>query len=71
MYTGFKLVRQRLFHPDILHPDGGSGPFGDLAVDARTGNTWRKLDDVMQDIDMIRNDLTPSKEWFDLHCKLM
>lgn len=74
-YTRFKLVRQHLYNLLIRYEEGAmpvwpaSGPFGDEAVDFRTGNTWRDASSIMLELDstLLVEDLLWHNEWYDLH----
>lgn len=58
-YRSFKLVDQ-----SILQPIGGSGPFGEEAVDVKQGRQWRTYDGMLHDHGFKPNG------WFDWHAKV-
>ncbi|CAD7961137.1 unnamed protein product [Amoebophrya sp. A120] len=68
-YNRFKIARQYIYAPKIcLYRDEpcGAGLFGELAVDAKFGTRWRTRDELLFDIDWMREILKGS-DWFDLH----
>ena len=59
-FTRFKFVRQNPYN-------GGSGPFGDAAVDVVSGTAWRTAAEVQQSWDDSAQDFS---SWFDVHAAI-
>jgi FkbM family methyltransferase len=56
-FTRFKFVRQNPY-------GGGSGPFGDDAIDVVSGNAWRSAADVLESWKVGTQDFS---SWYDVH----
>eukprot|EP00927_Polykrikos_kofoidii_P041365 TRINITY_DN35277_c0_g1_i1.p1 TRINITY_DN35277_c0_g1~~TRINITY_DN35277_c0_g1_i1.p1 ORF type:complete len:573 (-),score=90.30 TRINITY_DN35277_c0_g1_i1:44-1762(-) len=58
------------FAIEQLESQGASGPFGDVAVDWRSGRRWRDAEDIAHDLLTTALRLEDRSEWFDIHATI-
>jgi len=69
-YTDYKIARQYIYSPARCEQNFtvgcGSGPFGDDAVDYKTGTQWRTKESIVEDTAW-EKEFETGFDWFDLH----
>lgn len=76
-YVEYKVCRQFVFSPGPCEQGSygsellgcGSGPFGEAAVDYKSGTRWRSLSELPGDVDFVR-EFESGFDWFDIHARL-